>query len=62
MVDQLDILNVNEGDTKLTFDENDPEDREEKEIIKDMLKKGFYDLYGSNKTQWRERFASCQTI
>lgn len=39
---RLDILNVADGDTKLVFDENDPEELARgKEIIEDMLRRGY---------------------
>ena len=42
MIGQLDVLNVGEGDIKITFDENNAMELERaKRIIGDMLKRGY---------------------
>jgi hypothetical protein len=42
MAGELEILNVGEGDTKLTFDPRNPKERERAaRIVKDMLKRGY---------------------
>lgn len=39
---QLGILNVGDGDTKLSFDKNNPAERERaKRIVQDMLRRGY---------------------
>ncbi len=39
---RLEILNISDGDTKFTFDENDPvELAKAKGIITDMMKRGY---------------------
>ena len=42
MIGTVEILNVGEGDTKLTFDKSNPEERKRAaKIVKDMLKRGY---------------------
>jgi len=42
MTGQIGILNVGAGDTKLSFDKNNPAERERaKRIVQDMLKRGY---------------------
>lgn len=42
MTGEVGILNVGAGDTKLTFDPNDPEEvKRSAKIVKDMIRRGF---------------------
>lgn len=42
MIGELTVLNVGEGDTKLTFDKKKPEEvKRAKSVVEDMLKRGF---------------------
>lgn len=42
MIGELAILNVGQGDTKLTFDKNKPEEvKHARRVVLDMIKRGF---------------------